>query len=172
MDKKVSLINDPRNEYYKIYTVDRLGNVVGGQGIRYFNVPIEDMKEYAKKTIDSDSPCWFGCDVGKYFARDLAVLDVNAFDYKNAFDHDVEFNKEERLRYGASLMTHAMTFTGYDEVPNQSHPAKWRVENSWGEKGKDKGYLMMTDAWFDEFMYQVVVDRSVIDDKSPIKETH
>ena len=170
VDSKISLINDPRNEYYKMYTVDRLGNVVGGKGICYFNVPIEDMKEYAKKTIDNDDPCWFGCDVGKYFARDIAVLDVNAFDYENAFDHKFEFNKEDRLRYGASLMTHAMTLTGYDEEPNQPNPAKWRIENSWGEKGTDKGYLMMTDAWFDQFMYQVVVDKSLIDDNSPIKD--
>lgn len=29
-----SLINDPRNEYEKLYTVDRLGNVSGGMSVR------------------------------------------------------------------------------------------------------------------------------------------
>jgi len=55
-------------------------------------------------------------------------------------------------------MTHAMVLTGVD-LDNSGTPIKWRVENSWGDKGGDKGFMMMTDAWFDQYLYEVVVDR-------------
>jgi bleomycin hydrolase len=41
-------------------------------------------------------------------------------------------------------------------------PLKWRVENSWGDERGDKGYLLMTQKWFDEFMFEVVVDKKYI----------
>ena len=41
----VSLINDPRNEYGKLYTVEKLGNVWGGRDIAYVNTTVGKMKE-------------------------------------------------------------------------------------------------------------------------------
>lgn len=40
-----SLINDPRNEYGRLYTVDRLGNVWGGKSVRYVNTDTEALKQ-------------------------------------------------------------------------------------------------------------------------------
>lgn len=198
---KISLINDPRNAYWKLYTVDKLGNVAGGRGTSYINLPIEELKRYACKTIDGDEPVWFGCDVGKFFHRKLSVMDSELYDYQLAFGTAPNLDKKGRLLHGDSLMTHAMTFTGYDEKnaaavakvkddkedekdteekkgdikateesakDEETTPyevptvLKWRVENSWGEEGADKGYYLMTDSWFDEYMYQVVVDKSIL----------
>ncbi len=33
------------------------------------------------------------------------------------------------------------------------------MENSWGTDLGDKGFFVMDDEWFDEYMYQVVVHR-------------
>ena len=64
--QKISLINDPRNEYRKLYTVDKLNNMVGGVPIRYVNLPSEELAKYAAKAIDNDIPVWFGCDAAKF----------------------------------------------------------------------------------------------------------
>ena len=60
-------------------------------------------------------------------------------------------------------MTHAMLFTGVDLKKNK--PTKWRVENSWGNKSGDKGYFLMTDEWFDEYNYEVVIDKKYLPKK-------
>jgi len=109
-----SLIHDPRNEYYKHYTVAYLGNVSGGYPIRYINVPIDVLRALTITTIDKDEPVWFGCDVGKSFHREKGLLQHNVFDFESAFGTGFGMDKRERLLYGESLMTHAMVITAYD----------------------------------------------------------
>ena len=43
MDPKdsFSLINDPRNKYESLYTVERLGNVVGGRPVQCASQPLD-----------------------------------------------------------------------------------------------------------------------------------
>eukprot|EP00457_Paulinella_chromatophora_P004605 gb/GEZN01004617.1/.p1 GENE.gb/GEZN01004617.1/~~gb/GEZN01004617.1/.p1 ORF type:complete len:572 (-),score=78.20 gb/GEZN01004617.1/:142-1857(-) len=229
----VSLINDPRNEYYRCYTVDYLGNMVGGRPVLYINVPVEVLKAQTKQQLEKGKAVWFGCDVGKFIHRDKQLMDTELFDYSQLFGSSMNMSKADRLRYRESSMTHAMVFTGVDIYPDSmeaeaasaSSPTeaveseavsaaptapepteptteslasplqkedtqadeeeddgtgedeskqapkakkkiipqrgkiiKWRVENSWGEKKGDKGYATMTDAWFDEYMYQVVLE--------------
>jgi bleomycin hydrolase len=72
-------------------------------------------------------------------------------------------DKATRLDYGDSQMTHAMVLCGVD-LDAKGNPRKWRVENSWGEDGDAKGYLTMTDAWFDEYVYEVAVETSYLTD--------
>ena len=72
-------------------------------------------------------------------------------------------NKQDKLEYGDSVMTHAMLLTAVDMEKNKS--LKWRVENSWGDKAGDKGYFLMTDKWFDEYTYEVVIDKKYLPNK-------
>eukprot|EP00753_Platysulcus_tardus_P000027 PLAT10019.1.p2 GENE.PLAT10019.1~~PLAT10019.1.p2 ORF type:complete len:517 (+),score=253.90 PLAT10019.1:30-1580(+) len=162
VNSKVSLIHDPRNDYYKLYTVDRLGNVVGGQPTLYINLPISDLAKYARQIIERGDPVWFGCDVGKFFDRKLGVMDLDLFDYSVVYGTSDDMTKADRLIYGESLMTHAMVFTGFDASPDGPTPSKWRVENSWGDKLGDKGYFILTAPWFDEYVYQIAADKSVL----------
>lgn len=184
----VSLINDPRNEMYKLYTVEYLGNVVGGRPISYINVPIEELKKYTIKSIKDNCPVWFGCDVSKFLHRPSGLMDMKLFDYELTFAVQLNLDKADRLRYGESAMTHAMTITGVDledksncscgsiDISPESDsakecnckkdsgkPVKWRIENSWGEDSGDKGYLCMTDEWFNEFTYQVVIKKDELE---------
>ena len=145
------------------YSVKYLGNVVGGQIISYGNVAIDIIKRAAMKSIKAGEPVWFGCDVGKMFHRNLGVMDMNLYDYELLFGTDFKMDKQAKLEYGDSVMTHAMLLTAVDLKGSQS--LKWRIENSWGEKGGDKGYMLMTDKWFDEYTYEVVVDKKYL----PIK---
>ncbi|KAF9192692.1 hypothetical protein BGZ51_005081 [Haplosporangium sp. Z 767] len=157
----ISIINDPRNKPLSLYTVQYLGNISGGRPIRYVNAPIEDLKELAIKKLKSGSPVWFGADVGKYLHREAGILDPKLFQYDLAFNVSFNMNKAERLIHGESLMTHAMVFTGV-HLDENDRPVRWRVENSWGDVGGDKGYLTMSDAWFSEFVYQVVLEKAIV----------
>ncbi|MBI45520.1 MAG: aminopeptidase [Candidatus Marinimicrobia bacterium] len=162
---KVCLIHCPMDtkNFNELYTIKYLGNVIEGQIIKYLNINIDDMKKYAIKSLKNDEPVWFGCDVGKMFHRDLGVMDMNLYNYKLTFGVDSNMDKATRLEYGDSQMTHAMLFTGVDIKSNKS--TKWRVENSWGVKGGCKGYYLMTDQWFDQYNYEVVVDKKYLPEK-------
>lgn len=145
----------------RVYTIDYLGNVVGGQIIRYLNVEPETMKRAAVAMLKDGRPVWFGCDVGKAFDRDLGLMDADLYEYEAVYGTAFDMTKAERLDYGASQMTHAMVLTGVD-LDEADRPRKWRVENSWGEKGGEKGFMVMTDAWFDLYNYEVSVDRKYL----------
>ena len=173
----VCLIDCPMSDkqYNENYTVEFLGNVVGGEDICYLNLPSNRLKETSVNSIKDDNPIWFGCDVGKHFHRTLGVMDMNLFDFNLFYGTNFPMTKADRLEYGDSQMTHAMLFTGVDLGP-KGKPRKWRVENSWGNKRSDKGYDIMTDKWFDEYNYEVVVHKQYLTDeelktykKDPVK---
>ena len=166
LKNKVCLIHAPMSnkKMNELYTIDFLGNVVGGNIIKYANVEINELKKAAIKSIKNDEAVWFGCDVGKMFNRELGIMDMDLYDYEKLFDTKFKMNKASRLEYGDSAMTHAMLFTGVDLKRNT--PTKWRVENSWGDKNGDKGYYLMSDSWFDEYNYEVVVDKKYLSNKT------
>lgn len=159
----VCLINCPMSDktYKEVYTVDYLGNVIEGNIIRYLNLPSKRLKDAASSSIKDDNPVWFGCDVGKHFHRNLGVMDMDIFDYELFYSTEFPMTKGDRLEYGDSQMTHAMLFTGVD-IDGKGYPRKWRVENSWGDKRGDKGYDIMTDSWFNEYTYEVVVHKDYV----------
>ncbi|MEE8437129.1 MAG: C1 family peptidase [Candidatus Neomarinimicrobiota bacterium] len=156
----VCLINCPMSDkkYNQVYTVDYLGNITEGEIIRYLNLPSRRLKQAASNSIKDDNPVWFGCDVGKYFHKKLGVMDMDLFDFELFYGTDFPLDKGGRLEYGDSQMTHAMLFTGVD-LDKNGKVLKWRVENSWGSKRGDKGYDIMSDSWFDEYNYEVVVHK-------------
>ncbi|CAN5553809.1 aminopeptidase C [soil metagenome] len=159
----VCLIHDPRpgHPLNAVYTVRYLGNVWEGRPTEYLNTDLDTIKQAAIKQIRSGESVWFGCDVGKYLDRDSGVMDMDLFHYEHVYGFKPEMDKAERLMYGHSLMTHAMVFTGVD-VNEAGNSTKWRVENSWSDAAGDKGFFQMSDAWFDEFMYEVVVHKSFV----------
>lgn len=163
LDKYVSLINAPTSDkpYHKSYTVRFLGNVAEGRPVRYVNVEIETLKQAAIAQMKDGYPVWFGCDVGKESDRESGRLFMDNYKKEELLGTRFTMTKGERVEYGQSLMTHAMVFMGVN-LDENGRPNRWRVENSWGkEPGKD-GYFTMSDAWFDEYMYQVVVDKKYL----------
>jgi bleomycin hydrolase len=145
----------------QLYTIQHLGNVVEGHIVRYLNVDLPVFKQAAIDMLLADQPVWFGCDVGKMLERELGILDPNLYDYQLLYGVSFKADKAERVEYGHSLMTHAMVFTGVD-LDDGGRSLKWRVENSWGDKIGDKGFLVMSDDWFDAYMYEVVVDKRFV----------
>lgn len=163
LSEYISLINAPTDDkpYWRSYSVKFLGNVIEGRKVKYVNLPVDELKKAAIAQMQDGEPVWFGCDVGKSSVRDGGVMSLDLFDKGSLFNTSFGMNKAERLEYGHSLMTHAMVFQGVN-LDENGRPNRWRVENSWGkEPGKD-GYYVMTDAWFDEYLYQVVVNRKYL----------
>lgn len=161
----VSLINAPTKDkpYHQTFTVSYLGNVVGGQDIKYLNLPAESLKRAASAQILDGQPVWFGCDVGKMLDGDHGIMSMGTFDYSLLLQTDFALTKAQRLDYGESCMTHAMVLTGVNLVDGK--PNRWKVENSWGDAKGDKGWYVMGDSWFDQFTYQVVVNKSFLTDE-------
>lgn len=159
----VSLINAPTEDkpFYHRYTVKMLGNVKEGNPVCYINLPVDDLKKAAIAQLKDGEPVWFGCDMGPCISRDLGIMDLNIYDFKDFLQVDFSMNKAERLDYGQSLMTHAMVFQGVN-LSKDGSPTRWRVENSWGDDKGKKGYFVMSDEWFTEYMYQVVVNKKYL----------
>ena len=122
---------------------------------------MEQLKAAAIAQLKDGKPVWFGCDVGKCSIRENGMMDLSVIRADQLFGVSFPLNKAERLDYGHSLMTHAMVFLGVN-LDEQGKPNRWRVENSWGkEPGKD-GYYVMSDDWFTEYTYQVVVHKKYL----------
>lgn len=154
----VCLVDDPRPEHPEgaMLTVEHLGNVVGGDPVRYLNVDITTAKKAAMDTLVEGEPVWFGCDVGPHLQRQDGVWDANLYDYAGVYNVDFTLSKQDRVRYQESAMTHAMLFTGVDV--HDGAPRRWRVENSWGSEVGNDGFFTMTDTWFDEYVFEVLVN--------------
>lgn len=162
LEDYVSIINAPTADkpYNHLYTIDMLGNIVGGRQIRHLNVDMKTFREIAIKQLQAGESVWFGSDVGKSSDRKKGIMDTRLYNEDELFDVDLSMSKAERLDYGQSLMTHAMVLTGVDLVDGQ--PTKWKVENSWGDKVGDKGFFVMSDDWMEEYCYQVVVNKKFL----------
>src|SRR5579864_8563694 len=162
LDEYVCMVHDPRpsNPYGRTYTVEYLGNVVGGRRVTYLNVSMELMKQIAQRTLEDGEPVWFGCDVGKQMRRDLGLMDRDLYDLTAVYETEFSLDKAARLEYGETRMTHAMLFTGVDVVEGVA--GRWRVENSWGSDPGQKGFFTMNDSWFDEYMFEIAARRAYL----------
>lgn len=153
----IMVMNDPSREFYKLYEIDFDRHTYDGDNWTYVNLPIEDIKEMAIKSIKDSTMMYFSCDVGKFLDRENGILDVDNFDYGSLFGTKFGMDKADRIRTFASGSTHAMTLMAVD-LDENGKPVKWMVENSWGP-GANDGHLIMTDNWFDEYMFRLVVNK-------------
>lgn len=160
-DDYVSIIHAPTKDkpFHELYTVAYLGNVVG-ERVTYLNLDLPDFKKCIIDQLKDKELVWFGCDCGKFGSREHGYWDCNAFDYETAFQIDFTMRKEDMLNSRESAMGHAMVFTGLNLENEQ--PTRWKIENSWGDDKAHKGYYVGSDAWFDLFVYQGVVQKKYL----------
>lgn len=159
----ISIINAPTKDkpYMHSFSVEYLGNVIGGREVKYLNLNMEDFKALAIKQLKDRESIWFGCDVGQFLDRKSGVLAMNTFEYNQSFGINFIQSKEDSLDYSESLMTHAMLLLGVNLDENDK-PNRWKIENSWGEDSGEKGYLVMSDEWMDQYTYQVVINKKYL----------
>lgn len=157
----VMLMNDPTRAYNQLYEIDRDRNLQEGRNWTYVNLPNEELKDFAKKSLLAGEAMYFSCDVGKYLDRDAGYLDTKRYDYESLYGIEFTMNKAERIMAKESGSSHGMALVGVDTLSDGT-TTKWLLENSWGDSAGYKGYLIMTDAWFDEYGFRLVVHKKFL----------
>ena len=160
----VMLMNDPSRPYYKTYEIDYDRHRYDGKNWTYVNLPIEDIKQMAIASLKDSTMMYFSCDVGKFLDSKRGLLDVNNYDYASLMGTTFDMNKKERIQTFSSGSSHAMTLMAVD-LDAQGKPVKWMVENSWGAEAGYRGHLIMTDEWFNEYMFRLVVETKYVPEK-------
>ncbi len=156
----VMVMNNPTLEYGKVYEIDYDRHVYDGQNWVYVNLPMDRIKEMAIASIKDNTALYFSCDVAKFLDRSKGVADIDNFDYQSLLGVDYGMDKRDRILTHASGSTHAMTLIAVDIKDGK--PVKWMVENSWGETSGYKGNIIMTDEWFDNYMFRLVVEKKYV----------
>ena len=157
----VMLMNDPSRPYHKTYTIDMDRHSYDGQQWTYLNLPMEEIKAMAIASIKDSTMMYYSCDVGKFLNSKTGVLSLGNFDYASLMGTTFPMNKADRIRTFASASSHAMTLVAVD-LDATGKPKKWMVENSWGPSSGYQGHLIMTDEWFDEYSFRLVVERKYV----------
>lgn len=162
LDNYVNLCNSqiPGLEEYKAYTSRLVTSVCGGQGEVFFEVPIEVMKKAVIASLKKKELVWFAADVSTYSMRTKGILSNEVYGFNNFFGINLSLKKGERLSYYTSFCNHAMTFTGVNLVDGK--PNRWKVENSWGKDNGFNGFYVMDDAWFENYVYEVIVKKDYL----------
>ena len=156
----VMLMNDPCREYGKVYEIEYDRHLYDGHNWLYVNLPIDRIKEMAIASIKAGKAMYFSCDVAKFLDRSKGVADLNNFDYESLLGVDLSMDKAQRVQTHASGSSHAMTLIAVDL--KEGKPVKWMVENSWGASSGYKGNIIMTDEWFEEYMFRLVVQKEFV----------
>ena len=160
----VMLMNDPSRPYNQVYEIDYDRHVYEGHNWVYVNLDIEELKPIAIESLKDSAQMYFGCDVGKFLDRQTGFADIKNFDYESLLGTNFGMNKRQRIQTYDSGSTHAMTLMAVD-LDKDGKPTKWKVENSWGASSGAAGYIIMTDEWFGEYMFRLVVNRKYCPEK-------
>ncbi len=167
LDNYISVIHAPTADkpFGKFYTVKYLGNIVGGDKILYYNVPMDEFKALAVQQLKDGEVVWFGSDCGKFCDRDKRLWDDKSFDNELITGLDSDYTKAESLDYRISAMNHAMVLTGFNIDERTGKTDRWKIQNSWGSDGVNEGYYFCTDSWFERFVYQIVINKKYLKGK-------
>lgn len=155
------VMNDPRKEYYKTYEVQYDRHTYDGHNWKYLNLPMEDIARLAIASLKDSTKMYSSYDVGKQLDRKRGYLDTENYDYGTLFSTNFPMNKADRIATFDSGSTHAMTLTAVD-LDENGKPTKWKVENSWGASYGPDGCLIMTDRWFNDFTFRLVVNNKYV----------
>lgn len=166
VDAHTDLVNVPLESrpYYQSYRLSYTQSILESTNKGYINVPLDVLKQAAIKAIKDGCALWFACDVERLTDRPTGIMDLDVFAYDDTVGPRTRLSKGKRLEYRIDSINHAMTLIGVD-LDKNDHPINWKVENSWGEKMGDKGVFSMSDAWFDEFVYEVIVPNTYLDEE-------
>lgn len=162
-DGKVKLLNDPRHPYNRILVDKVAKNAVDLDDLVGINVDMDTMSKFAQKSIKNNETMWFACDVDINEDRESGVLDENLFNFDQTFVNFPKMTKEERINSRYSTACHAMNLTGFDKKGKEVK--FWKIENSWGEDDGKDGYFSMTDEWFRENTFELIVDKKFLTKK-------
>ncbi len=158
----IMAMNDPRRPYYKTYEVEYDRHTYDGHNWKYINLPMDDIEEMAIASLKDGRKLYSSYDVGKFLDSKRGYVDTENYDYASLLGTTFGMDKAARISTYDSGSTHAMTLTAVD-LDAEGKATKWKVENSWGaEWSQQRGYLIMSDTWFREYMFRLVVNKKYV----------
>lgn len=160
----VMLMNDPTREYWKTYEIQYDRHTYDGHNWLYLNLPMDEIKAAAIASIKDSTMMYYSCDVAKELDSKRGLLDMNNYDYESILGVEFGMDKKQRIMSFDSGSSHAMTLKAVD-LDAEGKPVKWEVENSWGASSGFNGHLIMTDEWFDEYTFRLVVKKKYLSEK-------
>ena len=160
----IMVMNDPRRPYYKTYEVELDRHTYDGHNWKYLNLPMDDIEQLAIASLKDGRKLYSSYDVGKMLDRKRGYGDTENLDYGSLMGTTFGMNKAERISTFDSGSTHAMTLTAVDLDAN-GKAKKWKVENSWGASWGQQGCMIMSDRWFREYMFRLVVDKKYVSEE-------
>jgi bleomycin hydrolase len=160
----VMLMDDPTRPYYKLYSKEFDKNTYEGIDWTFVNVPTSEIKKFAMASIMDGEILYFSCDVGKQLSKENGTLDLNNYDYESLLGFNINMTRQQRMITHQSGSTHGMALCGFD-TDKDGNPTTWKLENSWGSTYGNGGYLTMTDEWFTEYFFRIVVNKKYLDQK-------
>lgn len=146
--------------YHETFYIEQFNNVVEGDPGIFLNVPMPELKDLAVRLLKDKQAILFGCDVLQASNRKLGIMDPQVLDYELLFDMPFRMDRAQRMEFLQARLTHNMVILGVDMVDDR--PVKWKIENSWGDEHGQKGIFQMSDSWFDEYVYALVVNKKVL----------
>ena len=157
----IMVMNDPRRPYHKTYEVEYDRHTYDGHNWKYLNLPMEEISALAIASLKDGRKMYSSYDVAKQLDRKRGYLDTENYDYASLFNTTFNMSKAQRIATFDSGSTHAMTLSAVD-LDAEGKPRKWKVENSWGKESGQAGCLIMTDRWFKEYMFRLVIDKQYV----------
>ena len=157
----VMLMNDPSREFNKLYEIDYDRHLYEGGNWKYINLPADEIADFAKQSLVNGDVMYFSCDVGKQLNKEKGTLDLNNYAYADLFGVDFSMDKAQRIQTFESSSSHGMNLVGVD-IDKDGNINKWLLENSWGATAGYNGFLVMTNDWFREYMFRLVIKKQYV----------
>ncbi|MBQ8097945.1 MAG: C1 family peptidase [Bacteroidaceae bacterium] len=161
----IMFMNDPTREYYKTYEIDLDRHVYDGQNWTFVNLPMEELKPMCISSIKDSTMIYLSCDVRKDYDAKRGYSDPGNFNYADLMGTSFPMDKKERISTFASASTHAMSLMAVDLDEENQQPRKWMVENSWGKTSGYNGHIIMSDKWFSEYVFRLVIEKKYVPEK-------
>ncbi len=148
-------------EYGRLYQErDYVSDIWKLSNQRFLNLELADMKALTLRALQDGEPVCFACNVTQDSNRDLELFDDGLYQYNRLFGLDFSMSKGDMLDYKDVEPEHMMLLTGVNLVDGR--PNRWKVENSWGDEKKNKGFFVMSDRFFDLYVFECVVPKKYL----------
>lgn len=157
----IMAMNDPRRPYYKTYEVEYDRHTYDGTNWKYINLPMDEIEKMAIASLKDGKKLYSSYDVAKMLDREQGYADLDNYDYGSLFGTTFTMDKAQRISTYDSGSTHAMTLTAVD-LDENGKATQWKVENSWGAAWGQQGCMIMSDRWWREYTFRLVVDKEYV----------
>ena len=161
-DEYISLYNDGEYSQMK-YCIDKIsldGNVVGGEVNTFMHVTEDIFFTAMEKQVRENGYCWFGCDSGKFFFKNLHIYDdtsVNLSRFSSSLCKPIA--KSVINMYNIASLTHALIIQQKEEIEGQYW---WKGLDSAMDSEEVGGKIYISDYWISQYGFQAVVKKKYL----------